>query len=337
MGDAPHEDDNEGDVDADEDEDDDSAEEANPQDGADRQRVPEDQAGLDAPQNSEKPRPPKSPSKVERDDRLEANFALYEKLSNEELEKIVPKLPTGGTTSIGAILHPSGGCAACIFFRSNKGCYNGIRCKFCHGDHPKPPRRKKAARQQADGEDGEAAVAANAGGDAAPGDGAQRRKKRRRGEGGGGGAGASAGGGEGGGATETHKNEEVGDSDSMLLDEAGNSRPCWLHDDASYGVHVYMLQASARPLVAQHWQHYALPASPHGCGHEALQHGHAQQYAYATPHGYPPQGYAAQGYPPLGYPPQGYPLQSYPPQGYAPAQSHEYYDMRGLSHQPIAY
>lgn len=56
------------------------------------------------------------------------------KLSNVELEKVVPLNASGQWTSIGALLHPDK-CSPCIFWFRNV-CEKGIRCEFCHFTHP---------------------------------------------------------------------------------------------------------------------------------------------------------------------------------------------------------
>lgn len=56
------------------------------------------------------------------------------KLSNVELEKVVPLNASGQRTSIGALLHPDK-CSRCIFWFRNV-CEKGIRCEFCHFTHP---------------------------------------------------------------------------------------------------------------------------------------------------------------------------------------------------------
>lgn len=163
-----------------------------------------------------KPRPLKSADKMARDSRLEANNLLYAHLSDEELKKVVPQRPDGSFTSIGGILHATGNCAVCIFHHSPKGCYNNLRCKFCHGDHDKPQRkRRKHGDAREAREDAEREKTSNGGaGDAATRKG--RTQKRRRKDG----AGRDA--------------ADDGIKD-VQLDAAGNSMPCWLRHDADRG------------------------------------------------------------------------------------------------------
>ncbi|CAJ1332944.1 unnamed protein product, partial [Effrenium voratum] len=56
------------------------------------------------------------------------------KLSDAELEKMVPLNESGERTSIGALHHPNS-CTRCIFWFRNV-CEKGIRCEFCHFRHP---------------------------------------------------------------------------------------------------------------------------------------------------------------------------------------------------------
>mmetsp|Transcript_8730 Transcript_8730/g.27066 ORF Transcript_8730/g.27066 Transcript_8730/m.27066 type:complete len:351 (+) Transcript_8730:92-1144(+) len=82
-----------------------------------------------------------------RDQRLFENAMRYKDLSNDELEAVVPRREDGTLTSIGTFLHASKQCTRCIYFDSVQGCPNGLRCKFCHGDHPakEPGRGHKRA------------------------------------------------------------------------------------------------------------------------------------------------------------------------------------------------
>ncbi|CAE8635847.1 unnamed protein product, partial [Polarella glacialis] len=122
-----------------------------------------------------KPPVPKSADAIARDERLAANFAAYESLADEELEEVCPKKPDGTATSIGAMLHASGECSICIFHYSPKGCYNNLRCRFCHDEHEKPSRAKN--KKKPEGEGGNAAEDGAAGGD-----GAKQKRKRNPGE-----------------------------------------------------------------------------------------------------------------------------------------------------------
>lgn len=209
--------------DGDADEDDDDPEELGNFDDSSSESEPRDTGEPSAAKDCAKkagtkaqPRPLKSADKMARDARLEANSALYAHLSDEELKKVVPQQADGNFTSIGGILHAAGECAVCIFHHSPKGCYNSIRCKFCHGDHEKPQRkRRKRSVGREEGEDGERAKNANGGaGDAVTRKG--RLQKRRRKEG----AGRDA--------------ADDGIKD-VQLDAAGNSMPCWLRHDVDRG------------------------------------------------------------------------------------------------------
>ncbi|CAK9055502.1 unnamed protein product [Durusdinium trenchii] len=143
----------------------------------------------------------KSPEAIERDERLEANFKKYEHLTDEELKETLPKKADGGFTSIGAMLHASGLCATCIFHHSPKGCYNAIKCRFCHHDHTKPSRAKSRKKKKTE-DDGEAKE-----------EGGKQKKMR-----------------EGGGDSEFAKRRRNGipAPGSPELDELGNSKPCWI-------------------------------------------------------------------------------------------------------------
>lgn len=191
----------------------------------------------------------KSDGARQREEARSANFALYEHLSNENLEKLLPRRPDGTCTSIGAMLHASEKCAACSFFHySMKGCNNGMRCKFCHGDHPKRQRTRNRRRHAAATDDGSrrqnAATVAE--------DGEMRRTKQR-----------------------TEKEESKVEAETAImvakpadepaLDEAGNSRPSWLRDDSSAGAYGRAWSLPAGPPVG-------LPVSPH-CPYSSAQFG----------------------------------------------------------------
>eukprot|EP00927_Polykrikos_kofoidii_P073379 TRINITY_DN69421_c0_g1_i1.p1 TRINITY_DN69421_c0_g1~~TRINITY_DN69421_c0_g1_i1.p1 ORF type:complete len:294 (+),score=51.21 TRINITY_DN69421_c0_g1_i1:227-1108(+) len=83
----------------------------------------------------------------EKEERLQANYEFYAHMPEQQLEKLVPKREDGSVTSIGAILHELDSCAPCGFFRTPKGCINGIRCKFCHADHPKKKKVRTSKRK----------------------------------------------------------------------------------------------------------------------------------------------------------------------------------------------
>jgi len=67
-------------------------------------------------------------------------------MTEEELIAQVPCNDCGQPTSIGAVLHESGGCKACVFLNSKPGCNNGVKCNFCHLYHHKGRRRKNKLR-----------------------------------------------------------------------------------------------------------------------------------------------------------------------------------------------
>jgi len=168
-----------------------------------------------------KDRPSLSAAAREKEDRLNANFAIYGTYTDEKLEEIVPRTADGVLTSIGAIMHKDETCSACVFHQSAKGCYNGLRCKFCHMEHPKKKRtRGRQRKQQAELKDGdrngeEGDRNAKNGGKApktGDGTGGARRGKRKPSD----------------GACDDVK------VDHKDLDEHGNSRPSWLQDDADF-------------------------------------------------------------------------------------------------------
>lgn len=149
----------------------------------------------------------KSAESLEREARIQANFAKYEGMTDEELIAALPKDEAGNVTSIGAVLHASNLCGACTFlhFSKDKTCKLGMRCNFCHLPHPArdrrsnrrgPRQRNRQAEKQAhpDVEDGAPA------------------KKRLRVD-------ASR-------SSELHWDEILG----APLDWMGNSRPSWLED-----------------------------------------------------------------------------------------------------------
>mmetsp|Transcript_21283 Transcript_21283/g.26246 ORF Transcript_21283/g.26246 Transcript_21283/m.26246 type:complete len:225 (+) Transcript_21283:81-755(+) len=144
----------------------------------------------------------KSPEAIERDERLESNFKKYEHLTEEELKEMLPKKADGGFTSIGAMLHESGLCATCIFHHSPKGCYNAIKCRFCHHDHTKPSRAKSRKKKKPEGE-GET-----------PEEGGKLKKTKAR---------------EGGGESDAKRRRNgMPAPGTPELDEIGNSKPCWI-------------------------------------------------------------------------------------------------------------
>jgi len=165
---------------------------------------------------------PEAKARDERAARVHSNNALYAHMSDEELEKVLPRTAEGKTTSIGAMLHSSSQCAVCIFHHSPKGCYNGLRCKFCHAEHQHPvrPKRRRKSDKATDN------VGDEAGGDATPtGEGASRKRMRRR-------AYRQRRQRQGGldGSSDDGSCDEDGDS-WPLLDERGNSRPSWLRGE----------------------------------------------------------------------------------------------------------
>lgn len=162
----------------------------------------------------------KSPEAIERDERLDSNLKKYEHLSEEELKEILPKKSDGGFTSIGAMLHESGLCATCIFHHSPKGCYNAMKCRFCHHDHTKPSRAKSRKKKKGEGE-GEA-----------PEEGGKQKKTKAR---------------EGGGDADFAKRRRNGTPapGTPELDEIGNSKPCWI----APGEESYPYRISRPPLA----------------------------------------------------------------------------------------
>mmetsp|Transcript_67031 Transcript_67031/g.196017 ORF Transcript_67031/g.196017 Transcript_67031/m.196017 type:complete len:333 (+) Transcript_67031:55-1053(+) len=99
-------------------------------------------------------RPARNPASQTRDERLYANAIRYKDMSNEELERVLPRREDGTLTSIGAFLHDSKQCTRCIYIDTPMGCPNGIRCKFCHASHPTKEQGRGQKRPAED--DGEA-------------------------------------------------------------------------------------------------------------------------------------------------------------------------------------
>eukprot|EP00747_Dinoflagellata_sp_TGD_P169244 gnl/TRDRNA2_/TRDRNA2_197734_c0_seq1.p1 gnl/TRDRNA2_/TRDRNA2_197734_c0~~gnl/TRDRNA2_/TRDRNA2_197734_c0_seq1.p1 ORF type:complete len:291 (-),score=54.66 gnl/TRDRNA2_/TRDRNA2_197734_c0_seq1:44-850(-) len=166
----------------------------------------------DAPKTgNQKDRGPKSEEALLREKILADNWEQYEKLSDEELEKVIPKDPEDKLTSIGGILHSSEKCAPCSFYHSStKGCNNGIRCKFCHMPHPKRVRQRKRTRrrgkkEKADGDDKDSEDS-----------GKEPASKKAR-------------------TARTDHDRRSPENGHNRLDERGSSIPCWLQDDSSYG------------------------------------------------------------------------------------------------------
>lgn len=225
----------------------------------------------------------KGPEAKARDERVLSNNALYAHMSDEELEKLLPRTSEGKTTSIGAMLHSSSQCAVCIFHHSPKGCYNGLRCKFCHAEHQHPvrPKRRRKSDKATDNVGDEVDGDANA---TPTGDGGSARKRVRR------------------RANRRRKKNQEGldcssedgsrdeDDDSWpLLDERGNSRPSWLRGEPlaaswPYGpLHPPMMYGGPPPPLGlpppglppmQHCGGYgsSCPACNGGChaGHSAV-------------------------------------------------------------------
>lgn len=284
-----------------------------------------------AESNGKKVKTQKSAEAKERDERLATNQAKYAQLSTEEIEKVVPRLPGGGLTSVGAFLHDEGLCSVCIFHHREKGCYNGVRCKFCHGDHP-PPERKRRRRlgtcpeEAPQGPAGGSAEAQPKSGRAAP-----RRKRRRKAKL------ANAGQASGQASEDDDRAPDgkarrmeygsawVGDGaggEELVLNEQGNSRPCWLRDAAAepfwpYGPpppqvpgqpawqHSALLQPQHHGLEPPHWHCGAPPPPPpQYCpdpAHQAHAYGPPPRWPSAAPppaqappalewHGLPPHG-----------------------------------------------
>mmetsp|Transcript_49982 Transcript_49982/g.96513 ORF Transcript_49982/g.96513 Transcript_49982/m.96513 type:complete len:314 (-) Transcript_49982:102-1043(-) len=208
---------------------------------------------------------PEAKAREERTALVHSNNALYAHMSDEELEKVLPRTSDGKTTSIGAMLHGSSQCAVCIFHNSPKGCYNGLRCKFCHAEHENAARPKRRRKADKAGEN----VGDEVGGDATPtGEGGGRKRNRRR-------------------ANRRRRQRQEGldcssddgscdeDGDSWpLLDERGNSRPSWLRGE---------------PLAAS-WP-YGWPSPGAGC------YGSLPPPIYNGPR--PPSGLPPPGLPPM--------------------------------------
>merc|ERR1712226_875434 len=70
---------------------------------------------------------------------LKENSQKYAHLDDAELERLLPRRPDGAVSSVGSLLHASGKCSRCVVFDTPAGCASGMRCPFCHMDHPLPP------------------------------------------------------------------------------------------------------------------------------------------------------------------------------------------------------
>jgi len=69
-------------------------------------------------------------------------------LSEDELLRLVPRDANGALLSIGSVGHEEGTCKPCVFaFNENKPCGNGLRCSFCHYQHP-PKKRVRLCKKK---------------------------------------------------------------------------------------------------------------------------------------------------------------------------------------------
>lgn len=94
----------------------------------------------------------KSSASQTRDERLFANALRWKDVPDAELELKVPRLEDGSPSSIGTFLHESKQCIRCIYVFTRQGCPNGIRCKFCHANHPVRQESRGQKRQAEDRE-----------------------------------------------------------------------------------------------------------------------------------------------------------------------------------------
>jgi len=75
-------------------------------------------------------------------------------ISEEELsEEILSQIPTdayGRKLSAGSMRHATGECKPCVFYNNEKkgDCQNGVRCLFCHFDHPKRKKQPRPSKRQ---------------------------------------------------------------------------------------------------------------------------------------------------------------------------------------------
>lgn len=69
----------------------------------------------------------------------------------ETLESVLSRVPRdedGGPLSLGSLRHAFGDCRPCAYHASrHKPCVNGVRCSFCHLQHP-PKRRSRLCRRK---------------------------------------------------------------------------------------------------------------------------------------------------------------------------------------------
>jgi len=223
----------------------------------------------DNPQDGEQTRAggKKSAEALERAERLQANLSKYEGLSDQELERTLPKKVDGGVTSIGAMLHASETCQACSFFHySMKGCHSGIRCKFCHAEHPKKEKKRNRQRKRPGGVAKEESVPKSA------------RTDHDR---------------------SAHGDCAVYDPafPGVRLDHNGNSRPSWLQDEdvqpsTNYGRPAFTHPGSYGPYGPPPCGAYGAGYGPYG--HTAmLPGGHPygaapHQQPWGSPWGSPP-------------------------------------------------
>jgi len=69
-------------------------------------------------------------------------------LSEDELMRLVPRDEQGKMLSIGSVGHEEGTCKPCVFaYNENKPCGNGLRCSFCHYQHP-PKKRVRLCKKK---------------------------------------------------------------------------------------------------------------------------------------------------------------------------------------------
>jgi len=81
-------------------------------------------------------------------DSVESSPRSAAELSEEELLRIVPRDEAGNPLSLGSVGHEEGTCKPCVFaYNENKRCGNGLRCAFCHYQHP-PKKRVRLCKKK---------------------------------------------------------------------------------------------------------------------------------------------------------------------------------------------
>mmetsp|Transcript_38865 Transcript_38865/g.61415 ORF Transcript_38865/g.61415 Transcript_38865/m.61415 type:complete len:425 (-) Transcript_38865:135-1409(-) len=105
-----------------------------------KKKADDDDSGSDAP--------------LDRGQILKENAKQYSHMDDATLIALLPKRPDGSASSIGSMLHAEGKSTRCVAFDSPEGCATGIRCIFCHLDHPRPPAQQQKRRNNGADSDG---------------------------------------------------------------------------------------------------------------------------------------------------------------------------------------